>query len=245
LCEICYRWFNIEHGLILDPFAGGSVRGIVAAFLGYDYIGIDLRDKQVEENRIQAEAILKDGKQPTWIVGDALDIDTLCHDVQADFLFSCPPYFDLEQYSDDARDLSTMTYEAFKTNYRAMIQRSLSLLKPDRFACFVVGGIRDEQGVYRDFVSETIAAFTCNANVFLYNEVILVNPAGTLPIRCQRAFSGYRKLGKMHQNVLVFYKGDPKNIKSTFAEIEISKHQFDALHIDATHLDADDMQMAG
>jgi hypothetical protein len=30
LCEIAYRWFSPPGGLILDPFAGGSVRGIVA-----------------------------------------------------------------------------------------------------------------------------------------------------------------------------------------------------------------------
>ncbi len=30
LCELAYRWFCPPGGLILDPFAGGSVRGIVA-----------------------------------------------------------------------------------------------------------------------------------------------------------------------------------------------------------------------
>ena len=31
LCEIAYRWFCPEGATVLDPFAGGSVRGIVAA----------------------------------------------------------------------------------------------------------------------------------------------------------------------------------------------------------------------
>lgn len=31
LCELAYRWFTPADGSILDPFAGGSVRGIVAA----------------------------------------------------------------------------------------------------------------------------------------------------------------------------------------------------------------------
>jgi DNA modification methylase len=34
LCELMDRWFCPENGLILDPFAGGSVRGIVANKLG-------------------------------------------------------------------------------------------------------------------------------------------------------------------------------------------------------------------
>jgi len=46
-----------------------------------------------------------------------------------------------------------------------------------------------------------------------------VTAVGSLPIRIGRQFQGYRKLGKTHQNVLVFYKGDPKEIK-TFGPVE-------------------------
>src|SRR5271154_2766551 len=42
LCEIVYRWFCPYGGLVLDPFAGGSVRGIVASKCGRRYIGMDL-----------------------------------------------------------------------------------------------------------------------------------------------------------------------------------------------------------
>src|SRR6185312_2502284 len=53
LCEIAYRWFCPPGGLVLDPFAGGSVRGIVAAKLGRRYLGVDLRPEQIEANRAQ------------------------------------------------------------------------------------------------------------------------------------------------------------------------------------------------
>ena len=43
LCEVLYNWFCPDNGTILDPFAGGSVRGIVANYLGYKYTGIDIR----------------------------------------------------------------------------------------------------------------------------------------------------------------------------------------------------------
>ena len=48
LCELMYKWFSIEGMSILDPFAGGSVRGIVASVLGRDYTGIDLSQSQVD-----------------------------------------------------------------------------------------------------------------------------------------------------------------------------------------------------
>lgn len=41
-----------------------------------------------------------------------------------------------------------------------------------------------------------------------YNEAILVTAVGSLSIRAGRPFSASRKLGKTHQNVLVFLKGD-------------------------------------
>lgn len=59
LCELMYRWFCPEGGTILDPFAGGSVRGIIANYLGYHYTGIDIRQEQVDSNREQAINILE------------------------------------------------------------------------------------------------------------------------------------------------------------------------------------------
>jgi hypothetical protein len=34
-------------GNIFDPFAGGSVRGLVSAALGCRYVGVDIRSDQV------------------------------------------------------------------------------------------------------------------------------------------------------------------------------------------------------
>ena len=50
LCELMYRWFVPKNGDILDPFAGGSVRGIVSNYLGYYYTGLELREEQVDAN---------------------------------------------------------------------------------------------------------------------------------------------------------------------------------------------------
>jgi hypothetical protein len=39
------------------------------------------------------------------VIGDSRDITVLVETIAADFVFSCPPYADLEVYSDDPRDL--------------------------------------------------------------------------------------------------------------------------------------------
>jgi hypothetical protein len=48
LCELAYRRFCPPGGLVLDPFAGGSVRGIIASQLWRQYVGIAVRAKQIQ-----------------------------------------------------------------------------------------------------------------------------------------------------------------------------------------------------
>jgi len=218
LCELAYRWFCPPTGLVLDPFSGGSVRGIVASKLGRAYVGVDLRAEQVAANRAQAATICSD-PQPVWHVGDSRTIDRLAEGVAADFLFSCPPYADLERYSDDPADLSTMDYDGFLVAYREIIAKAAGMLRPDRFACFVVGDVRDKKGFYRGFPWHTIAAFEA-AGCRLYNEAILVTAVGSLPVRVGRQFEAARKLGKTHQQVLVFAKGDPAKATRAVGPVE-------------------------
>lgn len=221
LTEVIYTWFNVPGGVILDPFAGGSVRGLVASELGFHYTGIDIRSEQVEANIQQAK--LLNAEKASWIVGDSSLLNNLLPDAfSADLVFTCPPYADLEVYSDLDGDLSTMEYDKFLKVYREVINQACGRLKDDRFACFVVGDIRDESGIYRNFVSQTIEAFL-DSGMVLYNEIILINVAGSLPVRVGRQMANSRKVGKMHQNVLVFYKGDSKKIKENFPEIEVKE----------------------
>lgn len=53
--------------------------------------------------------------------------------------------------------------------------------------------------------------------------MILVTTIGSLAIRVTKQFNVSRKIGKHHQNVLVFYKGDPKLIRENFPELDFSE----------------------
>lgn len=220
LCELAYRWFTPKGAQIVDPFAGGSVRGVVASVLGRSYFGMELRQEQIDANREQAKKICKT-PIPHWECGDSREIDK--QKIEADFIFSCPPYADLEVYSDDPKDLSTMDYEDFLDAYREIIAKSVGLLKDDRFACFVVSEVREKKGggFYKNFVPDTIQAFE-DAGASFYNEAILVNSVGTLALRAAKTFLASRKLGRTHQNVLVFCKGDPVKATQYCGEVDIS-----------------------
>ncbi len=206
VCEIAYRWFTAEGMQVVDPFAGGSVRGIVAASMGRKYWGGELRPEQVEANREQAAKLCPENP-PQYVCGDSLE--TMEHAPDADFIFSCPPYGDLEKYSDDPKDLSSMEWHTFVAAYKRIILRACMRLKQDRFACFVVGDFRCPKGFYRNFVSETINGFEA-CGVRLYNEAILITSVGSACMRVTKQFETSRKFAKTHQNVLVFCKGDPR-----------------------------------
>lgn len=212
LCEVLYHWFCPDGGEILDPFAGGSVRGIVANYLGYKYTGIDIRHEQIESNREQAVDILDVNNQPNWYVGDSnevLDDYDNRHPFfncagKFDFVFSCPPYANLEVYSDLDGDVSNMPYNEFIEVYQSIINKSCNLLKSGAYACFVVGEVRGSDGNYIGLVPDTIQCFK-NAGMGFYNEAIFLTPIASASMRANGNMKT-EKLVKVHQNVLIFKK---------------------------------------
>lgn len=224
LVELVVRWFSPPGGLVLDPFAGGSVRGIVSGALGRRYVGVDLRAEQIESNEEQAEQLARRlVEPPAWRVGDARDCAAFVPDGEmADLVFTCPPYFDLEVYSDDPDDLSRAeTYDAFLDGLRQSIKSAAGALRDDRFAVFVVGEVRDKRGIYRGLVPDVVRLAAAEGLGY-YNEAILVTPAGSLPVRAGRFFEATRKLGRTHQTVLVFVKGDPKAATQACGKVDVA-----------------------
>jgi hypothetical protein len=234
LCQLMYQWHCPVGGKVLDPYAGGSVRGLVAAHLGYEYHGIDLSTRQVTANEEQADDWAEKGAYdlewaPSWYNNDSWKALASWHETGGprppdgpyDFIWSCPPYHDLEVYSDDPDDLSNMPWDEFARRYRETIAGAVDLLANDRWAAFVVGEIREPgPGYYRNFVGLTIDAFEA-AGAAYYNEVILVTSVGTLPLRTAKQFMVSRKWGRTHQTILVFVKGDPRKAAMACHEPEI------------------------
>jgi DNA modification methylase len=208
IVELAVRWFSAPGGTVLDPFAGGSVRGIVTSLLGRNYYGIDLRADQVEANREQSSTASPDFP-PIWVAGDSEKVLDGVEPESVDLVFTCPPYFDLEVYSDDPDDLSNMDWESFLNSYYEIIRKSANALKEDRFAVFVIGEVRDKKGFIRGLIPETITAFR-EAGLNYYNNGITLDPQATAALRANRFFNSGRKLVTVHQHFMVFVKGDPK-----------------------------------
>lgn len=210
LAEVMCRWFGRKDYHAFDCFAGDTVFGYVCASHGMDFTGIELRQEQADLNNKRVAA---DELSARYICDDALNMDKHFKPESMDFFFSCPPYADLEVYSDDPKDLSNMSHDDFFDVYKQALQNSYTRLKNDRFAVVVTSEVRNKKGQYIGLVPKTVQ-FMQDAGYQFWNELILVNSAGTLPLRAGKSMHASRKVGRMHQNVLVFYKGDPKQIKN-------------------------------
>ena len=219
--EVMCRWFTPKSGSkIFDCFAGDTAKGLVFAECGHSFIGIELRPEQVEINN---KIIADRGKDIRYICDDGQNVAQHIEPESQDLLFSCPPYFDLEVYSDLPNDASNQgTYEDFIRVLDNGFSGAVGCLKNNRFAVIVVGDVRDKKtGFYYDFCGDIKRIFKKNG-MRLYNEIILVEQTASTVLRASR-YMDSRKVAKTHQHVLVFFKGDPKKIKGEFERIEYTE----------------------
>lgn len=214
LTEIIFTWFNVKGGKILDPFGGEQTKGMVAGVLGFPYTAIEFRQEQVDVNNI----VCKEYPQTKYICGDSKNMNSLIPESDFDLCFTSPPYYDLEVYSKE--DASAFgSYEQFMSFYKDVFQQCYNKLKNNRFLVVKVGEVRDKKtGEYRNFIGDNIKIMK-DLGFKYYNEIIFLQAIGTASLRCSIGLAN-RKICKVHQNILVFYKGDLNKIKDEFGELK-------------------------
>jgi len=199
---ILLRYGGPKGGKIIDAFAGGPPRGLVSTIMGYSYTGVELRQEQIDEN----EAVFSELRleAPTYILGDGRFLLGV-PDNEFDFSLTCPPYYNLETYSDLPDDLSNLpTYEAFNYGMFASAVANMRVLKPGAFMCIVVGLFRDKQGELVDFRGHTVTNFR-EAGFTFWQDVILSKNFGSAAQRSTNSWKG-RKLVPIHEHLLIFRK---------------------------------------
>jgi len=219
MAEIIVTWFGTRGGVAFDPFSGDSVFGYVAGSLGMQFKGIELRKEQADLNQ---ERVDDAGLPCKYFCDSGENMDAYIENESVDLVFTCPPYADLEVYSSDERDLSTMSHDNFFIVYKKILQGTFSKLKNNRFAVVVMGEVRNKAGEYIGTIPNTIKIME-EAGYIYYNEIIIINSAGTLPLRAGKSMRASRKVGKMHQNILVFLKGDAKQAVKYLGDIKVDE----------------------
>jgi DNA modification methylase len=199
LTEIMIKWFTREGDVVYDPFCGGTVRGEISNILKREYVGVDVRKEQIDHNKLVVPSA-------TWITADSSEY---LHNGRYDFIFTCPPYLWLENYSDHEGDLSNLIEPLFYIAYNKVIKNLYYKLNDNRFIVFVVSNVRRSDGSYSSLVSKTIDYFE-ELGAKFRNDCILLQEPASAAMRSFNYMNSNRTIAKNHQNVLVFVKGDVK-----------------------------------
>lgn len=224
LAELLVTWFSPPGAAVIDPWAGGSVRGIVSSAIGRRYRGIDLSADQIAENDEQWAAVepnlYNPGPRPEWVQGDSRELLKTLDADSFDMMIGCPPYYDLEQYSKDPADLSAMSTAEFDQAFIETMGEVARVLIDDSFACLVVGSVRDKRGDLRD-MRALVQRAAAEADMRLANDAVLVQAVGSNRFTAAKQFTQGRSLGRTHQDILVLVKGDRKRAARRCGEVQM------------------------
>lgn len=217
LAELAYTWYSPAGGKVADPFAGGVTRGAVAAHLGRHYTGYDLSPRQVEANRRTAATISHAWTgSAEWHTADSpagIPLPDGC----ADYILTCPPYHNTEQYSSDPRDLSVMSWDDHLHALTRVAAECHRILRADRFVTWVVGDLRDPAGHLRGLPEHTLRILT-SAGFRPVNHQILITPVGTMYRMLRRWWTSTRSAGRIHQHMYTLVKGDRRRAVDAIRE---------------------------
>lgn len=211
-CDVILRFFMPKEGKrVYNPFGGGVQFGFVSADYGYDYISSEIRQNQCDSNN----AICKGLKgSATWIKSDS---SKFAPEEKSDLVFTCPPYYKVEEYLDydgepPVGELNSIpTYEEFRDTLFEGYKMAIDNLKDNCFFIVMTGDSRDKNGAYYGCEAEHEIFFK-QQGLHIYNKIVYLECEFTRLAHAKRTLH-YRKFPKREQKILVFFKGDMKTIK--------------------------------
>jgi hypothetical protein len=188
-----------------DPFAGGGTRAIMAAKHGYQYRGVEIREEEVkavltrcEKNGVADKVEINHGDARTPPIEDGV----------ADFILTCPPYYNLETYNGGPGDLSMLpTYDRFIDEMRLVVQEATRIAKRRCTAVWVVGLHRREADGWLLPLHHDITRLHKEAGWRLDEEIIVYHKNNGAIQRVGMFEKGNGHMVRLHEYVMVYQLG--------------------------------------
>ena len=196
------KLYASEATRVYDPFAGGGCRAVMAAKAGLDYTGVEIRADEVDNINMLAER--HDVADLVHIIhGDAREDHTLAGSGDFDFCYTCPPYWDLEQYRGGDADLSMMSYKGFQAGIMEVVEQCNRVLRPGSLSVWVVGLHRHKNGDIAP-INHDIARIHTTFGFRFREEVVLFRDNKLALQRSGNFEKGKHLLIRRHEYALVF-----------------------------------------
>jgi hypothetical protein len=216
-CEVILRFFMPIGGCrVYNPFGGGVQFGFVTGDYNFEYTSSEIRQNQCDSNN----AICKDQYNTKWIQSDSSKFKPK---QKYDLVFTCPPYYKVEEYLDyDGKppvgELNSIpTYEQFRDTLFEGYKNAIEALNDNCFFVVMTGDSRDKNGAYYGCEAEHEIFFK-SQGLHIYNKIVYLESEFTRLAHAKRTLH-YRKFPKREQKILVFYKGDMTKIKDRHENI--------------------------
>jgi hypothetical protein len=213
-CEVILRFFMPTAGRrVYNPFGGGVQFGFVAGSYEYEYLASEIRQNQCDANNKICGAF----PGVKWVRGDS---STYEPEGMFDLVFTCPPYYKVEHYTDyDGKppegEINALdTYEKFRDVLFAGYRKAIAHLNENCFFVVMTGDSRDKRGAWRCSEAETQLFFRDNG-LSIYNNIVYLECEFTRLAHAKKTLN-MRKFPKREQKIIVAYKGDIAKIKDLF-----------------------------
>lgn len=199
LAQMILAGYCKPNSKIYDPFGGGGTRGYISTKMGHKYLGVEIRDEEVDRIKRQ----MKEWKLTFDIILN--DSRNYIPNEKFDFSFTCPPYYDLEQYSKIDGDLSNCSdYNSFLLDLGKVIKNVYDCLEKDCFSVWVVGNFRNKSGEIEHLNGDLIK-IAKSVGFKLWDELIWQGASNVALTRCGK-FEVNRKSVRMHEYIIVLKK---------------------------------------
>ena len=200
VAENIIRYWSMNGSIVVDPFAGRVTRAMVTTKLNRQYFGYEITPNTYKRS---LNHFKKHNVTPTLYNGDGTKLGNTNNNT-ADLVFTCPPYFNIEQYESCDNQLSDIRdYNTFMDSMGECVSNVKRVLKEGAWAIFVVGDFRIG-GELKSFSSDLIQRFKDN-DMIHWDTIIMENISPFATMTTYQA-ACKRYVPKTHEYILVFRK---------------------------------------
>lgn len=224
LAKQILRMWSWPNDKLFDPFAGHLSRPVLTNHFDRDYWGCDVSKEYFDRTRNEILSRVTGGLLDDEVrtnEEELLDVNFRGNDIRlerrdsrhlddiptgwADFIMTSPPYFDLEHYGDEPEQLGIANdeFEEFMDDMEQVLEHCYRILKPYRYAAFVVNDFRDGCR-YHGLFDYHCALIERAKNAGFQLHDIAMYPTGKSASMFTEQLVTMEVTGKIHEYILVF-----------------------------------------
>lgn len=225
ICENIIKFYTKENDIVLDPCSGHNSRMETTFKLRRNYIGYDVSESYMKENKRIAKELFGNSEQKLLL---EVDNDIILYlqssekmnenDNSVDLIFTSPPYWDLEFYGDESAQLGyKKSYDEFLSGIKRILSESFRVLKVDKYCIINVNDFR-KNGIFYDYHNDIIRiAREC---CFKLHDIIIMKYKTAMRSAFAKQIDDSKIMPKIHEYILVFKKSSTSDMISDNSEFD-------------------------